>query len=41
MIALFGRTYSRREVARHAGMLSQFAGVRLMTLADGVKRCLP
>jgi len=23
---LFGKTYSRREVARHAGMLSQFAG---------------
>jgi len=38
MVALFGRTYSRRDVARHAGMLSQFAGVRLMTLADGVER---
>lgn len=29
---------SRREVAAHAGALSQFAGVRLMTLGDGVER---
>ncbi|MCR4282619.1 MAG: aldose 1-epimerase family protein, partial [Bauldia sp.] len=33
-----GRTLSRREVARHSGMLSQFAGVRLLTLGDGVER---
>jgi hypothetical protein len=38
MADLYGRRLSRREVARHAGMLSQFAGVRLMTLADGVER---
>jgi uncharacterized protein DUF4432 len=35
---LYGRAMSRRDVARHAGMLSQFAGVRLMTLGDGVER---
>ena len=29
---------TRRQVAEHAGMLSQFAGVRLMTLGDGVER---
>ena len=38
MVQLFGRTMSRREVAEHAGMLSQFAGVRLVTLGDGVER---
>lgn len=38
MVDLYGRSMSRREVARHAGMLSQFAGVRLMTLGDGVER---
>ena len=38
MVQLFGRSYTRREVAAHAGMLSQFAGVRLMTLGDGVER---
>lgn len=38
MAELYGRSMSRREIARHAGMLSQFAGVRLMTLADGVER---
>lgn len=38
MAELYGRSMSRREVARHAGMLSQFAGVRLMTLDDGVER---
>jgi hypothetical protein len=38
MSELYGRTLSRRDVARHAGMLSQFAGVRLMTLGDGVER---
>ena len=38
MVDLYGRSLSRRDVARHAGMLSQFAGVRLMTLQDGVER---
>ncbi len=35
---LYGEDLSRREVARRAGSLSQFAGVRLMTLADGAER---
>jgi hypothetical protein len=38
MVALAGRSYTRRELAAHAGGLSQFAGVRLMTLGDGVER---
>ena len=38
MIELFGRTMSRRDLAERSGMLSQFAGVRLMTLGDGVER---
>jgi hypothetical protein len=38
MVQFFGQRYSRRDVRRHAGMLSQFAGVRLMTLGDGVER---
>jgi Domain of unknown function (DUF4432) len=38
MVDLYGRSLSRRDVARHTGMLSQFAGVRLMTLEDGVER---
>ena len=38
MVKLNGRTYSRREIAERAGMLSQFAGVRLMELSDGVER---
>lgn len=38
MVELYGRTLSRRDVARHSGMLSQFAGVRLLTLGDGVER---
>ncbi|MEJ8570679.1 aldose 1-epimerase family protein [Microbaculum marinum] len=38
MVELYGREMSRRDVARHAGMLSQFAGVRLVTLGDGVER---
>ncbi len=38
MVSLYGRTLSRRDVAMHAGSLSQFAGVRLMTLGDGVER---
>ena len=31
MVDLFGRPMSRLDVERHAGALSQFAGVRLMT----------
>lgn len=38
MVALYGRHYSRRDLAMRAGALSQFAGVRLMTLGDGVER---
>jgi hypothetical protein len=38
MVQLYGRKMTRRDVAEHAGMLSQFAGVRLMTLGDGVER---
>ncbi|HTM81544.1 aldose 1-epimerase family protein [Asticcacaulis sp.] len=38
MISLFGKEYSRRALAAHTGQLSQFAGVRLMTLGDGVER---
>src|SRR3954462_15643696 len=38
MVALYGRAMTRREVREHAGMLSQFAGVRLTTLGDGLER---
>jgi hypothetical protein len=38
MVQLNGRTYTRREIAERAGMLSQFAGVRLVELSDGVER---
>ena len=38
MVRLYGQTLSRRQVSERAGMLSQFAGVRLMTLGDGVER---
>ncbi|MGP7796878.1 aldose 1-epimerase family protein [Sphingomonas sp. CLY1604] len=38
MVALYDRSYSPRALAEHAGSLSQFAGVRLMTLGDGVER---
>ena len=38
MAKLFTRTYTRRDLAAHTGQLSQFAGVRLMTLGDGVER---
>lgn len=38
MVKLNGRTYTRREIGERAGMLSQFAGVRLMELSDGVER---
>jgi hypothetical protein len=38
MVQLNDRTYTRREIAERSGMLSQFAGVRLMELSDGVER---
>ena len=38
MVELYGRTLRGRQVAERAGMLSQFAGVRLMTLGDGLER---
>ena len=38
MVELYGQTLSRRQVAERSGALSQFAGVRLMILQDGVER---
>ena len=38
MVELYGRKLTRREVAEHTGMLTQVAGVRLMTLGDGIER---
>ncbi|MBI4921450.1 MAG: aldose 1-epimerase family protein [Devosia nanyangense] len=38
MVDLFGKAMTRQEVAARSGMLSQFAGVRLMELGDGVER---
>lgn len=38
MVELFDRSLSRRQVARLAGSLSQFAGVRLSELSDGLER---
>jgi hypothetical protein len=38
MVDLYGQALTRRQVAERSGMLSQFAGVRLMTLGDGVER---
>ena len=38
MVELFGENLSRRALAERAGALSQFAGVRLMTLGDGLER---
>src|SRR5712675_1498225 len=38
MANLYGQSLTRREISQRAGMLSQFAGVRLMTLSDGVER---
>lgn len=35
---LFGREYSRRELAERSGALSQYFGVRQMELAEGVER---
>jgi hypothetical protein len=40
MVELYGREMSRRDVAANAGALSQFAGVRLMTLDDGLERSI-
>jgi len=38
VVTLFGETMSRRTLATRTGALSQFAGVRLSTLEDGVER---
>ncbi len=38
MVRLYDETLTRREVMARAGGLSAFAGVRLMTLGDGVER---
>jgi len=38
MVHLYGQNRTRREIAACAGGLSQFAGVRLMTLEDGLER---
>jgi hypothetical protein len=38
MASLYGDQLTRWEIAQRAGMFSQFAGVRLMELADGVER---
>jgi hypothetical protein len=38
MVELFGETLTRRQLAERGGALGQFAGVRLMTLGDGVER---
>lgn len=38
MVELYGRRLSKQALEAHAGQLSQFAGVRLMTLGDGVER---
>ncbi len=38
MANLYGQTMTRRALAERTGSLSQFAGVRLMTLGDGVER---
>jgi len=38
MANLFGKKLSKLEIEQRSGALSQFAGVRLMTLEDGVER---
>ncbi len=38
MPQLFGQSLTRQETVARAGALSQFAGVRLVTLADGLER---
>ena len=38
MVQLYGKHYTRLDLARRAGLFSQFAGVQLSTLGDGVER---
>jgi hypothetical protein len=38
MVELYGRQLTHRELRAHSGMASQFGGVRLMELSDGVER---
>ncbi len=38
MVDLYGRNLSRLDLARRTGSLAQIAGVRLVTLGDGVER---
>jgi hypothetical protein len=38
VVSLYGTTHSRRDLAARTGALSQFAGVQLATLGDGVER---
>jgi len=38
MVELFGRAITRRQIEERSGALSQFAGVRLMELGDGIER---
>ena len=38
MVELYGRTLSRRDLAERTGMLAQIAGVRLVSLGDGLER---
>jgi hypothetical protein len=40
MATLFGKYYSRAELERHVGHLSQIAGVRLMELQEGQESCV-
>jgi len=38
MPTFWGKSYSRAELLRRVGRLEQFAGIRLVTLGDGVER---
>lgn len=38
LVELYGQRWTRRDAAAHAGDFDQFAGVRLMTLGDGLER---
>lgn len=38
MVKLYGEAKSRRDIASYSGSFSQFAGVRLMVLEDGLER---
>jgi len=38
MTRLYGRDYTRSELLRRVGRLDQVAGVRLVTLGDGLGR---